>query len=314
MTMGPGAERKIILVSRETRLDRLVERFNTLAQVKFYLEHLGANFSDYQQEHETYQTRLTLAGKLLSASGRVQTLHRKFLPNFIFGEDDIVVCLGQDGLVANTLKYLDGQALLAVNPDPQRWDGVLLPFRVKELSTVIAEFTRGDREIKEVSMAEARLSDGQVIRAVNDLFIGQQSHVSARYRLRLGKREEQQSSSGIIVSTGLGATGWLKSVLAGASGVLRGLTGKKMELDLETRPCWDSRELVFSVREPFPTRNTGTSLVFGKIRDGEKLEIRSQMAGAGVIFSDGMETDFLGFNSGILAEVDLSKTRGRLVV
>lgn len=31
---------------------------------------------------------------------------------------DIVVVIGQDGLVANTLKYLDGQPVIAINPDP----------------------------------------------------------------------------------------------------------------------------------------------------------------------------------------------------
>ena len=35
--------------------------------------------------------------------------------------EDIVVVVGQDGLVANTLKYLQGQPVIAVNPD--RSDG-----------------------------------------------------------------------------------------------------------------------------------------------------------------------------------------------
>ena len=49
------------------------------------------------------------------------------LPNFLFGPADIVVALGQDGVVANTLKYLNGQPLIGVNPDAKRYDGELLP-------------------------------------------------------------------------------------------------------------------------------------------------------------------------------------------
>jgi len=55
-------------------------------------------------------------------------------------------------------------------------------------------------------MARARLNDGQELLALNDLFIGRRTHVSARYALRVGDYVEDQSSSGIIVSTGAGST------------------------------------------------------------------------------------------------------------
>lgn len=37
---------------------------------------------------------------------RRQVMDRQLLPNYLFGPDDIVVALGQGGLVANTMKYL----------------------------------------------------------------------------------------------------------------------------------------------------------------------------------------------------------------
>ena len=49
----PATENKVILVVRRTRLDELVARWNTLDQARFYVEHLGADFSDYLQEHDT---------------------------------------------------------------------------------------------------------------------------------------------------------------------------------------------------------------------------------------------------------------------
>src|SRR5271167_200381 len=101
-----GTDRKIVLVTRHTRMNELLTRFNTIGQVRFYVEHLGADFSDYEREHETYQAALATAEAVLSRCGRVHRLDRGFLPNYLFAPDALVVVLGQDGLVANTLKYL----------------------------------------------------------------------------------------------------------------------------------------------------------------------------------------------------------------
>ena len=217
--MGAPADRKIILVTRQTRLDELVAKYHTPAQAKFYVEHLGADYSDYEKEHAAYLEAKRVAMACLENWGRYQVIDRSFLPNFLFAPDDMVVALGQDGLVANTMKYLDGQPLVGVNPEPERWDGILLPFEPRNLPWIMAEVAHGRRLIKSVTMAKAALTDGQILYAVNDLFIGPKSHTSARYELRLGSKEEVQSSSGLIVSTGLGSTAWMKSIVTGASGV-----------------------------------------------------------------------------------------------
>ena len=189
------ADRKIILVVRETRLDELTARFNTVQQARFYVEHLGSDFGDYLEEQRQLHAATREVETSLRAFGRVQRLDRRYLGNFIFGADDIVVVLGQDGLVANTLKYLDGQHLLGVNPDAKRWDGVLLPFRPDDLPRIMLEEVAHRRPLKRVTMAKASLNTGETLYAVNDLFVGPRSHVSARYTLRVDDREEQQSSS-----------------------------------------------------------------------------------------------------------------------
>lgn len=56
------------------------------------------------------------AAESLAKHGRLQRLDRGFLPNFLFPPDSLVVVVGQDGLVANTLKYLDGQCVLLKAP------------------------------------------------------------------------------------------------------------------------------------------------------------------------------------------------------
>jgi NAD kinase len=321
--MERGSDRKIILVTRRTRLEELLARFNSASQAKFYVEHLGGDFRDYQSEHEEYAAAAAETRLVLSRHGRLQSLDRAYLPNFLFGRNDLVISLGQDGLVANTLKYLDGNPLMGVNPSPSRWDGVLLPFKVRDLEKAVPEAVRDSRPRKQVSMAEARLNDGQSLLAVNDLFIGQKSHVSARYRIEFEGRQEAHSSSGIIVSTGLGSTGWLKSVMVGAAKLASGEpnrkkeageTSRKKEASLATDGFpWDADFLRFSVREPFPSRTTGTDLVSGRVTRKSSLAIQSMMAENGVLFSDGVEADFLEFNSGKTATITLSERMGVLV-
>ena len=305
-------DRKVVLVTRRTRLQDLVARHHTLAQARFYLEHLGADFSDYLKEDAAYAQSLDQAVTALQAWGRYQLVEREYLPSFIFGEHDIVVALGQDGLVANTMKYLEGQPLIGLNPEPARHDGVLLPFRPQDLAAVLSDVAAGRRPAKVVTMAQAVLSDGQVLRAVNDLFIGPRSHASAQYEIRLGDRHECQSSSGVIVSTGLGSTAWLKSVVTGSVGITRAMNGASNDA-YQPQP-WDSEALVFAVREPFPSRSSSAALVYGMVSAQCPLQLRSRMPENGVIFSDGMEADYLRFTAGMEAVITVSPTRGRLII
>ena len=306
------SDRKIILVIRRTRLQELVSRYNTVEQARFQAEHLGMDFSDFLQEDALYQAAVAQVEEALKVHGRVQRLDRGFLPNFLFPPQCLVVVLGQDGLVANTLKYLDGQPVMAINPDPARCEGVLLPFMVQDVRAVIAEILRGQRRTRQVSMGRARLSDGQELLAVNDFFVGARSHVSARYDIALGDRSERQSSSGVIVSTGLGSTGWLRSVLTGATAIA-GKSSARAQALRERGMDWAAEELVFSVREPYPSRSSQASLVFGQCSTGSPLRIRSLMPEGGVIFSDGIEADGLDFRSGLEAVIDLSPRQGLLL-
>ena len=305
------SERKIVVITRQTRADELVKKFNNMAQAAFYVEKMGGDISEYVEEAGVYKDSVSASFNHLKDLARVQLVDREYVPNFIFGIDDVVVVIGQDGLVANTLKYLNGQPLIAINPDPARYDGVLLPFREPDLPLVVREVLGNRRPKKEITMAAAELNDGQSLLAVNDFFIGRRTHVSARYNIKIDGQEENQSSSGIIVSTGLGSTGWLKSVIAGAGGIAGAIAGRDIATNI-TPQAWDSNFLYYSVREPFPSNTTGATLVFGRITDS--LRVTSQMPENGVIFSDGIEQDFLQFNSGIEAKIYVASKKGCLVV
>lgn len=308
----PSVDRKVVLVTRRTRIEDLIAKYNTLQQARFYLEHLGADFADYEREHVQYQQARKQVEHVIATRTRLQVLERSYLPSFVFGPEDIVIGLGQDGVVANILKYLDGQPLVGVNPDPQRFDGVLLPFEPRDLSKVFDEIVADRRPHKQVTMAKATLTDGQALFAVNDLFVGPKTHTSARYELSLDGTTERQSSSGIIVSTGLGSTAWYKSVVAGALAVAAS-QGATLPRSAYQPVAWDAPFLQFAVREPFPSVSTQVELICGRATSQSPLMIRSLMPENGVIFSDGIEADFLEFNSGMLATISVAERVGILV-
>lgn len=303
---------KIVLVTRKTRLEGLVERFNTRSQARFYIEHSGGNFVLYEQEHDTYQSALDNLRRALEGLGKLQVIERGYLPNFLFSETDLVVTIGIDGLVVNTAKYLDGQPLVAVNPDPAHIDGVLLPFTVASAPAAVKQVLAGKARLRQVSMAQASLNDGQNLLAFNDLFIGVKSHISARYRIRAGAQEENQSSSGIIVSTGAGATGWLSSLFNMANGLQAGFGNPGQHVSAPALD-WEADQLIFVVREPFLSKTSGSSIVCGAVTSATPLVLESQMPEGGVIFSDGVESDFLAFNAGSTATIGIAPRKTRLV-
>jgi NAD kinase len=308
---------KIVVITRKTRLEELIERFNSREQARFYIEHMGANFTDYEQEHETYRRALADLRQCLAGLPGLKTqfVERAFLPNFLFSDKDIVVTIGQDGLVVNTAKYLHEQPVVAVNPDPARFDGILLPFRVPQVSQAVTTLLAGRSQIQAITMAEAALNDGQTILAFNDLFIGVRTHTSARYQITWGRQSERHSSSGLIVSTGAGSTGWLSSMFQMAAGVARFATGADGGIEpARFRFGWDEAKLLFVVREPFVSRTSQAGIVAGLLSGGEELILESLIPHQGVIFSDGLETDYLAFNSGAIAHIRIAERKTRLVV
>jgi NAD kinase len=328
---------RIVIVRMKTRLQQLVEKFNTLGQAMFSLSQQRRNFmskasksmaaskeqamasvgsgseSDYQDEDKQYQKVLETAHRRLSIGFKVMIIDRSFLPSFLFGPQDIVVVIGQDGLVANTAKYAGSLPIVAVNPAPDRFDGVLLPFRLSQIEAAVQRVASGKYDAKRITMAEVSMNDGQRLLAFNDFFIGPSSHTSARYQLTHGGRTETQSSSGVIVSTGAGATGWLSSLFNMQAGMAQFSQGHAPSGGAFRLP-WDTQQLVYAVREPFASRTSQASLVMGYVDERQPLVVESLMPERGVIFSDGIESDFLAFNSGSIATIGIASEQARLVV
>lgn len=237
---------RVVVVTRPSEYELLLARHATYAQAEFFLAGRGQSMKDVEARHRLLETALGEVMRALPLSWRRTSVRRQELDRFLFEPDDTVVAVGQDGLVANLAKYLAGQPVLGVNPDPASYDGVLVPLSPAAVGELVRRAAERKAKTRSLTMAEAVLDDGQRLLALNEVFVGHCSHQSARYRLSLARQDERQSSSGIVVATGTGATGWARSISRERR------EGVKL-------PGPSERRLSFFVREAFPSVATGVN-------------------------------------------------------
>ena len=290
---------RAVVVTRETDYEALLARHATREQARFFLESRGQTLEAAEERHARVQSALQRVRTAIPLDWRRSLIGRRDLDRFLFGPEDVVIAVGQDGLVANLAKYLDGQPVLGINPEPEVNPGVLVPLPPEAAEDLLLPTGRGEAALEPRTMAEARLDDGQSLLALNEIFVGHRSHQSARYQLSRDGQVEEQSSSGIIVATGTGATGWARSIM------------ESRRISLELDPA--ARELGFFVREPWPSAATGTALSAGRLDDGTALGVLSHMQSGGVVFADGIEADHLRFDWGRRLEVRVAERRLNLV-
>ena len=273
---------RLVLVTRRTPFEELLGRHATRGQAAAFLSRRGLKLEILEQRHEATRAAERQAGALAPGEWRRASVERGQLDRFLFEAEDLVVAVGQDGLVANLAKYLSGQPVIGLNPLPALYDGVLVKHAVAALPPLLAAAAAGKATLERRTMVEARLDDGQRLLALNEIFVGHRSHQSARYALRWGGQEERHSSSGVIVASGTGCTGWARSICEER--------GQHPPVPAPADPA-----LLFLVREAFPSGTTGTALTAGLIDAGERLEIVSEMDSGGLAFGDGIESDWVEF-------------------
>lgn len=274
---------RVVFVTRESDYELLLARHATREQARFFLETRGQRIEVLEDRHRQLHDTLKQARLAVPGDWRQAQVHRLDLDRFLFGPEDVIVPVGQDGLVANVAKYLTGQPVLGVNPSPDLYDGVLVRLSLRQLPELLPASVAGHAPVQHRTMVEAQLDTGEHLLALNEVFVGHRSHQSARYTVAAGGAHEDHSSSGLIVASGTGATGWARSIMEA--------TGAELPLGL------DERAVAYFVREPFPSIATGTAMRAGKLV-AEPLTVTSRMNDGGVIFADGMEQDFLAFDWG----------------
>lgn len=298
---GRAIPPRVVVVTRPSDYERLLWRHGTREQARFFLESREQSMAEVERRHAAFEGALAGVLAAIPVSWRRSRVGRGDLSRFVFEERDIIVAVGQDGLVPNIAKYLVGQPVIGINPDPHQFDGVLLRHAEEKTADLLVDVDADRAHIEDRSMVEARFDDGQRLWALNEIFLGHRTHQSALYRIRFQQSEERQSSSGVIVSTGTGSTGWALSIHRERAPNL-------------LLPDPEDRTLVFFVREAFPSVSTETGITAGTIEEGQSLSIVSEMNDGGALFGDGIEEDRIDFGWGLGVEIGLAAKKLRLVV
>lgn len=270
---------RVVVAHRASEYEELLARHGTRGQVSFVLGTRGRTVAEVDVGHEALERARAAVAAAIPAEWRRAAVERADLAHFVFEPGDIVVAVGPDGLVANLAKYLAGQPVIGVDPRAGTNAGVLVTHPAAAVATLLPAVAKGVATTIDRTMVEAVANDGQRLLALNEVFVGQAGHQSARYALTVGGVAERQSSSGVIVGTGTGSTGWCAS--------LQRIQGVGTALPEPTSP-----ELAWFVREPWPSPSTGADLVAGILAAGHEVVVDVESEGL-VVFGDGMELDRL---------------------
>jgi len=275
---------RVVVVTKPSRMDELVTEHLTEGMAAFVLESHGGSIEPYREEDAIYKAAVAEIMRQIPNDLSVAITSREELPNFLFRDQDLIIVCGPDGLFVNLAKYVGNQPVLTVNPDPRRIAGVLMLFAPHETSTMIARVQKEEHKVERLPFVKASIDDDRVIWGINDIFIGRKDQVSARYEISFGGFKERQSSSGIIVATGIGGQAWIRSIAT----MVAGIVGNRTPHKLSALPVATDNELTFVVREPFPSPGLGTHIVTGRVVPGRPLVVTSEMPDGGCIFSDGI--------------------------
>ena len=290
---------RVVMVRRRTAFESLLREHGTAQMATFQLKTRGLDFAEIAAQHRRVLDAAEFALGRVPTTWRKTWVLREDLDRFRFDPEDMIVGVGLDGLVPNVAKYLNGQLVIGVNPTD--WAQKMMHFRAEDLLRIYAE---GAPRVEHRAMVEVTLDDGRSLTALNELFCGHRSHQSAKYDIAYSGQSEYQSSSGMIVTTGTGATGWAASI-ASATGI------EESELPKPTDPG-----AYFLIREAWGSSFTGTDLTRGWVSadDSRCLRVTSKMQEGGVIFGDGIESDRLGFKWGETATFRVAQRTLNLVV
>lgn len=293
---------RIVVVTRTSAWRQLIEQHGTEGQLRFKLAERGQDPDAIRHAHQITQRAIHTVLSMIPLAWRRAEVDRSELDRFLFEPEDVVVVVGRDGLVANVAKYLDGQLVIGVDGAPGENLGVLVQHDAETGGSLLVLAGEGrTSRVEERTLVQASLEDGQVLRGLNEIFVGHRSHQSARYEIHANEASEHHSSSGVVVCTGTGSTGWARSLHHARIGAVA------LPSPLEARLAW-------FVREAWSSPRTGCALTDGELRTPETLRLTSELERGGVIFADGIEADHLTFDRGQTVTIGAASQKLALVL
>lgn len=289
---------RLVLVTRTTEYAELLARHGTSGQAGFFVAGRGRDLADVRERHQALGRAVATVRAAVPDHWRQGGVDRADLARYLFGPEDIVVVVGQDGLVANVAKYLEQQIVVGIHPESHPV-GPLCRHPAAAAADLFADLSGGRALPEARSMVALATDDDQRLLALNEIFLGHQTHQTARYRLSGPGGTERQASSGLVVGSGTGATGWCASIHHDR--------GAAWPLPAPLDPA-----LAWFVREAWPSPSTGARLTEGLLSEPDRLTVEVESDRL-VAFGDGIEDDRVTLSWGQQVTLGLAERRLRLL-
>ncbi len=301
----PIYKKDILIVTKLSKFAFDLQRFSlTPTELIEKYKKEGANVSVIVSSHKRQQKALQQLEKIFSKNQfiRRQTLFilRDELTKAKIKDVKAVISFGGDNHFQYVAHFLDKQFLIGMNSDPARSDGALAYFTVQDIKRVLKKLEEGDFLIEEWTRLQIEINNKKIeTLAVCEVFVGETARkdMSRHILLYKGKKEEQKSS-GILIATGAGSTGWYDSSV-------RYLyrNGNKFSKTEKT--------VRFLVTEPYRGKISGFSLLEGELLPDEKLTIQSLNDSSGKILIDAQQE--FDFQRGSTCRIQISKEPLRVI-
>ncbi len=175
-------------------------------------------------------------------------------------DKDLIISIGGD----EHFKYvyhnmLSDKLILNIRSDNLKSEGALSTCNRFNLDKMVKQIHNSSYIVDKWVTLEADLNNKPIGNAIDTIYIGKNNSTKiSRYRIIYRGKEEEQKSSGLLIVTGAGSTGWFTS--AGGISFNR-----------------NARFGRFISREIYVGTRTGNSIKHGEFIDNEELEIQSLM-------------------------------------
>ncbi|NBU97890.1 MAG: NAD+ kinase [Spirochaetia bacterium] len=214
---------------------------------------------------------------------------------------DLMISLGGDNHFTYVAHHAGGTKILGCNSDSFTSRGALLSFTPETLRSTVHENWQ-NTEVEEWSMIYAKLvypdnTITETVSCVNEISIRNTSpDLTSRYVIQYDGFTEEQKSSGLLLYTGAGSTGWYASC--------KGLGDFEVESFLKSADYFKlfSRELSRKAREHFKFTDMK---IYGTLR------VISEMNGG--ISIDSLTERYYPFPPGTIADIQLSPIKLKVI-
>lgn len=209
-------------------------------------------------------------------------------------KSNLVLSVGGDGTLLRAASKAKDKLILGINSNSKKSEGALCVVKSADLKVKLKRVIKGDFLVENFAKARVFLKkSGKSYSALNEIYFGSAfSYHTSRYSLKFGKIKEEQKSSGVVISTGLGSTAWYRSIA-------------KESFDPKLK------ELRFVVRDPYQGKLSQVNLLRGKISGRKKLYLKPNMIKPIVAIDSISE---IPLNSKDEVQVSISPEPARLII